>query len=160
MKFAFLEFYLRYVMFSNARSASFLKDMRPVSLRQNAELMKSVFLKLHLTDGKSASFLKDIRPAFLCQNARSASLLRDTRPVSLLQNAGLMKSTSLKYPQANATISNAKSASLISRGMRLASQSQNARAASVLQNVNFASLNSAPLRLASRNCDARLTFAL
>ena len=43
MKFVFLEFYLRDTMFSNARFASFLKDMRPVSLYQNTELMKSAF---------------------------------------------------------------------------------------------------------------------
>ena len=41
MKSAFLEFHLR-----DARSASFLKDTRLASLYQNAELMKSAFLKL------------------------------------------------------------------------------------------------------------------
>jgi len=55
----------------------------------------------------------------------------------------------------NATISNARSASFISRGTRPASQSQNVRAASVLQNVNSASPNPAPLKLASRSNDAR-----
>ena len=75
MKFASLKFYLRDAIFSNARSASFLKETRPVSPYQNAELMKSVFLKLHLTDARSASLLKGTRPVFLCQNARSASLL-------------------------------------------------------------------------------------
>ena len=82
MKFAFLEFYLRDAIFSNARSTYFLKDMRPTSLYQNAEIMKSAFLKLHLTDLRSTSLLQDTRPVFLCQNTRSASLLKDARPAS------------------------------------------------------------------------------
>ena len=72
--------------------------------------------------------------------------------MSLCQNARLTKSASLKCRQANVTISNARFASLLSRGVRLASQIQNARAASVLQNVNSAFLNLASLKL------AKLTF--
>ena len=72
----------------------------------------------------------------MMNNAKSVSLLRDTRSASLLQNARLMKSASLKCRQINATIINKRSTSLISRGTRPASQSQNARAVSVLQNMN------------------------
>ena len=82
MKFASLKFYLRDAMCSNTRSASFLKDTRPVSLYQNAKLMKSSFLKLQLTDARFASLLKDTRPAFLYEDMRSASLIKDARPVS------------------------------------------------------------------------------
>ena len=82
MKSAFLEFHLRDVMFSNARSTSFLKEKKHTSLYQNAELMKFAFLKLHLIDARSASLLKDMRPAFLCQNVRFVSLLQDARPAS------------------------------------------------------------------------------
>ena len=73
---------------------------------QNTELKRLAFLKPYLT------------------NARSASLLRDMRLTSLCQNMGLMKSVFLKCHQANTTISNARSASLLSRGTRPASQSQ------------------------------------
>ena len=44
-KLAFLRPYLADAMFSNARSASLLRDTRPVSLIQNVELIMSVSLK-------------------------------------------------------------------------------------------------------------------
>ena len=105
---------------------------------------KLVLLRLHIT-------------GVMISNARSASLLRDTRLASLLKdtNAKLIESAFLKCRQINATISNARFASLLSRGTRLAFQNQNARAASVLQNVSSASLNPA-----SWSYDTRLIFAL
>jgi len=87
-------------------------------------------------------------------NASSASLLRDTRPASLYQNVRLTKFAYLKCRQANVIINSVRSASLLSRGARPASQSQYARVASVLQNVNSVFLNLASSKL------AKLTFAL
>ena len=82
MKSVFVEFHLRDLMFRNARSASFLKEMRPTSLYQNVELKKSAFRKLHLIDARSASLFKDTRPAFWHKNTRFVSLLKDARPAS------------------------------------------------------------------------------
>jgi len=45
MRLAFLRPYLTDVTFSNAKSASLLRDMRPVFLRQNTGLVKSASLK-------------------------------------------------------------------------------------------------------------------
>ena len=93
--------------------ASLLNNIRCVKSTsgcQSVELMRLVFLRPCLT-GVTFS------------NTKFASLLRDTRPVTLRQNAGLIKSTSLKCHQTNATISNVRSVSLISRGTKPASQS-------------------------------------
>ena len=67
-KLAFLRPYLTDAMFSNARSASLLRDTRPASLRQNARLMKSVFLNC-------------LQISATISNVRFTSLLsRGTRP--------------------------------------------------------------------------------
>jgi len=117
-----------------------IRRAKSASGYQNAELKRLAFRRPYLT--VATSFLRDTRPASLCQNAR------------------LMKFAFLNYRWASAAISNARSASLLSRGTRPASQSQNARAVSISQNVSSASLNLVPLRLTSRSCDTRLTFAL
>ena len=88
------------------------------------------FLRLHLSN---VTF----------NSVRSVPLLRDTRPASLQHNAGLRRSMFLKCRQPDAINNNARSASLLSRGTRPASQSQNARVASVLRNVSSAFLNPA-----------------
>ena len=96
-----------------------IRRAKSASGYQKEDLEKLTFLRPYLTDA-------------IFSNARSASLFRDTRPTYLLQNAGLMKSASLKCHQINMTISNVRSTSLISRGTRPVSQSQNARITSIL----------------------------
>ena len=79
MRLAFMRAYLVNMTFSNARSASLLRDTRPASLHQNTRLMKSAFLKCRQTNATIS-------------NVRSVSLLRDTRLASQSQN---MRATSV-----------------------------------------------------------------
>ena len=89
MRFVFLRFNLADMMFSNARSAYLLRDMRPASLGQNARLMKSVFLQCRQTNmtvsnARFASLLsRDTRLAFQSQNMRATSVLQNVSSTSL-----------------------------------------------------------------------------
>jgi len=68
-RLAFLRLHLTDAMFSKARFASLLIDTRPVSLQQNAKLIKSAFLKrrqenVTINNVRSASLLsRGMRPA-------------------------------------------------------------------------------------------------
>ena len=77
------------VTFSDARSVSPLRNMRPASLPRNAGLRKSVFPKCHwlnatISNARSASLLsRGTRPASQSQNARVASFLQNVSSASL-----------------------------------------------------------------------------
>ena len=106
----------------------------------NVRFTKLAFLKLHFSNATISS-------------VRSVLLIRDTRPALLQLYVGPRRPAFLKCRYPDVTISNARATSLLSRGARLAFQSQNVRAAFILQDVSFASQN-----LASQLCEARIAL--
>ena len=112
--------------------------------------MKYVFGNLKVRFAKLA-FLKLRFSNAAINSARSVLFIRDTRPAPLHLYEGPRRPAFLKHRYPDAIISNARAASLLSRGARLAYRSQNTRAAFILQDVSSASQN-----LVSQLCEARI----
>ena len=112
--------------------------------------MKYAFDNLNVRFTKLA-FLKHRFLNATSSNAKSVLFVKDTRPAPLY--AGPSSPAFLKHLYPDATIGNARVASLLSRGARLVFQSHNARAAFILQDVSSASQN-----LASQLCEVRIAL--